>query len=159
MAQTIQEADLRREDAESLLIIEQARYNRLRQMEAELDALRADENAALAEIPDFDNVQSVVRTLNAALAGAESYNLVFSPVTYSGHIVSRTIDMNFTCWGYDMAKGIVRQLYDAPYRCQITAFTFLSTGDSTDITAGDLSVKLTITFFEYTPQVSEPAGG
>lgn len=152
VVQTIESAGIRQEDAESQLLIEQARARRLRQMEEELAALRDDGGAALAEIPDYDNAQEVVRVLNAALAGSDGYNLVFSPVSFSGSIASRAIDMSFTCQGYGEAKGIIQQLYRAPYRCQITGLALTSSGESGDVTQGTLSVKLTIVFYEYAQQ-------
>lgn len=154
VSSTIQLAQLREEDAQSQLMIEEARSQRLHQMEQELAALDTGSSASLAKIPDYDNVQNVVRLLNGALSASGGYNLVFSPVTFSGHIASRTIDMSFTCGGYAAAKSIVSQLSGAPYRSQITGLTLVSDGENGELTTSHLSAKLTITFFEYTQEAA-----
>ena len=155
VSRTITQATARQEDAETLLTVERAKLARLEQMEGELAQLKAQGGAGAAAIADYDNVQRVVQVLNSALSGADSYNLLFSPVTFDGHIASRTIDMVFTCTGYRTAKDIITQLYDAPYRCRISAVALMAEEEGGEISGGLLTAKLTITFYEYTQFVTE----
>lgn len=155
--QAITEASLRREDADALIVVEEARAAKLDQMKQELEKLSNGSVSHVSEIASYDNVQNVVQMLHGALSQADHYNLVFSPVTFDGHIVSRPIDMTFNCAQYDTAKSIISSLYASPYRCEISSLTLLSQSKEAgaDISKDAVSVKLTITFYEYSEKVVE----
>lgn len=149
-------AQVRQADAETQIMVEQIKAQRLREMKDALAQLALEPQGTVSEIATYDNVQNVVRTLNSALSPADSYNLVFSPVTFEGHIASRTIDMLFSCGSYTDARGIISRLYASPYRCAISALSL--TAQNTDgaprLDRDGVSVKLTITFFEYAQQAA-----
>ena len=96
--------------------------------------------------------RQVVSTLNAALSAADSYNLIFGAVTFEEHIASRPIDMTFTCGSYAAARDIVAGLYASPYRCAITALALTAAredGGTAQLARDAVSVRLTITYYEY----------
>lgn len=149
-AAAVERARLREETAQDQIVVEEAMLGKLTQMRQALDGLNQDTEQS--EIAAYDNMQNVVRILNDALSRSQSYNLIFSPVTFDGNLASRTIDMTFTCGSYDDARAILKTLDQGPYRCRITALTMLAENpaEAADTIYRDgVSVKLTITFFEY----------
>ena len=75
----IADAQIRQADAETQIMVEQIKAQRLQEMEDALAQLALEPQGTVSEIATYDNVQNVVRTLNSALSPADSYNLVFSP--------------------------------------------------------------------------------
>lgn len=153
---TVAEAAVRKENAESTMMIETAKLAKMRKMQAALAELS---EGTQADVPDYDNAKEVIRLLNRALSQADEYDLSFPPVEMNGQIACRTIDMTFTCNGYDTAKNIMQVLYDSPYRCEITALSFVDEDREEDapasIETGKLAANATVRFYEFAPQEAE----
>lgn len=151
VSQTISDAGLRQADAETSIMLEEIRASKLARMKEELaeEAKRGHSS----EIPDYDNVERVVRLLNQALSAADSYNLAFTPVSVEEHIATRTIAMNFTCGSYAQAKEIIGELYRSPYRSQINALSLNAQprerGQAGSVETDPVAVQMTVTFYEY----------
>ena len=144
-------------DAETELIVLEAKAQSLEQMRSELDELKA-QPGTLAETPRYDNLQHVIALLNTAMANTGDYTLSFQPVETpeEGNIVRRVIDMTFTCGSYDAARSVVKTLHDGPYRCQISTITAAPVRDekqagdapASALREGAVQITLTITYFE-----------
>lgn len=151
---TVADANSRQSAAESELLIDTAKLMQMRQMQSALDELSADSKAI---VPDYDNAQQVVNLLNKAMLYADSYDLSFRSIAVDGQIVSRPIDLNFTCADYSAAKAILTVLHDGPYRCDITAFTIaendsLEAEEYASVAEGSVKCSLTATFYEFLAQ-------
>lgn len=142
---TLLDAAQRQSAAESELTVASARLEQMHQMQAALDGLA---QTAEADVPDYDNAQNVVNLLNQAMALSDEYSLSFQPVTMSGAIATRAIDMSFTCADYGTSKQILRTLLDSPYRCRVTSVS-LSCGDNGDIRQSTVTVTASVVFYEY----------
>lgn len=112
-------------------------------MERELDKIFAESDNPLA-LPDYDNLQPVMRELNTVLSSAKNYSLSFANVDNTQSVVRREISVNFTCGGYNAAKNILQRLDDSPYRCMLNNVSItLGQKDSEQV-----SVTASIVYFE-----------
>lgn len=145
----------RTEDVNLNLTVLTAKKQRMDQMQAELDKLLAQPNTA--EIPAYDNLEQVMAYLNYVLAFTDKYSLSFAGVQQSdgASIVRRPLALSFECQNYELARLVVDQLQNCPYRCQISNLS-LSTvtlqgadrEQELSLTETAVSVSLTVTFFE-----------
>ena len=131
------------EACELLIDTAQIQLAEKQRMERELEEIFARDPEPLG-LADYDNLQPVMVELNTILASAQNYSLSFATVDASKSIVRREISVNFTCGGYDTAKGILRQLHDSLYRCMLNNIT-VSLGRGND---GSVSVNGSIVYFE-----------
>ncbi len=140
-------AETRLADAEDAQLLEQARLHQMRQMEAELEKLKADGAAKAAEIPAYDNIENVMVQLNAILSAAQEYSLTFSEVAFGEDgTVSRPIQMTFTAVSYAAARTILNDLYHGWYRCSLSG---MSVSADEDVSRDSpVNVSLTVTFYE-----------
>ena len=161
-ANSVMEYELQIIAVEDEITAEQARAQKLAQMRADLERVMGSGNRA--EIPDYDNVQNVVRELNRVLAAAEEYNLTFNSVSFEGQLARRVIKMSFTCADFASAYNIIDRLYACQYRCQIGDLSMsairpeavrmeiggvgASVTRRADIAADRVSVQMDITFYE-----------
>lgn len=147
----VQEAMLtaaeRRNEAETATTVEVARLQQMRAMEEELAQLKAEGNEANAELPDYDNVQSVMSQLNAILATAREYELTFDEVQIGEEgLVARPIRLSFIARNYRTARIIINKLYHCRFRCGLSDITVLC--EETDVSTEPVEVHLTVTFYE-----------
>jgi len=147
------DAQNRRADAESALVLEQAKLQQMQDMEDELTKLRA-EGAAKAEIPDYDNVENVMVQLDTILAAASRYSLTFQDVTFGDELVSRPVSLSFDADSYASAHGILTALYQCPYRCTLGDLNVASARDAS-VNAGPVSVSVTVTFYERITEAAQ----
>lgn len=154
--QAMDEAYLRYEAAENQIVNEKVKAAQLDNMRTKLAEL--NESGERKEVARYDNVHNVVTLLNEALAPATTFQISFRPVEIEGQIVSRAVDMYYTCDGFRGAQSILETLRNSPYRCELTSVSFHAEEvRSGDIFADAVSVRLTVVFFEYTDAVQEPA--
>ena len=122
----------------------QDRLKEKQRMEKELDAIFA-ENSNPVALPDYDNLQPVMRELNTVLAAARNYNLSFANVDSTQSVVRREISVNFNCGSYNAAKNILQRLDDSLYRCMLNNIN-ITLNDNRD--GGQASVTASIVYFE-----------
>lgn len=142
-------------DAESELIVLQAKARRQNEMEAELEKLKS--STIYAETPKYDNLQAVITTLNSIMAETNDYSLNFQPVVQAedGNIIRREISMKFTSGTYDQARRVITRLHDGAFRCQISdlSISAIAPADAgqgyvATLDKNSVDVSLTITYFE-----------
>lgn len=141
-----QRIQIETEEAQTALMLLQARATVLDRMQSQIEDAIDDPNAPQAA--DYDNLQNVMRELNAALAGAAAYDLRFDAVEppEDGNIARRVIRMGFSCATYEQARSILIRLASGPYRSQIGNCSIdLHNRDSE---REQVTVELVITYFE-----------
>lgn len=146
MQDALNTAENRRLAAEDAVFLEQGKLAQIRRMQAELDALKADGAQQTTEIPPYDNIENVMVELDTLLAGAQTYDLTFSPVEKEDTLVSRPIQMRFTAVDYAAAKQILTQLDQCRYRCVLSELSMAAQDSLAG--SGVVTVTVTVTFYE-----------
>ncbi len=98
-----------------------------------------------------------MNALNGIVGKASTYNFSFQDPVGSGSTVRRNIDISFTANNYSDAETIIRELYSCEYRLLIQDMT-ISPVTYDDLETGDVSVNMTVTFFETTDGASTTEG-
>ena len=130
------------QSSRDLLAQTQAMADRQRQMERELEELRAGDPASAA-MPDYDNIQSVMVELNRVLADAQTYTLRFSSAQPEGDVMARRVELPFTCGSYADARAILQRLHDSQLRCRLEDLSIVQGED------GSVQVDAAAVFYEY----------
>lgn len=139
-------AQERQAAASDAVMVEQVKLERLKTMQAELDALNAQDAEQTGILPGYDNVKNVMVQLNAILSTTQEYSLQFDEVVFGDELISRPISMSFTAANYSAARSVLNHLYHGYYRCALSNLTVSSEQDVTRDTP--VTVNLTVTFYE-----------
>lgn len=143
------------EELSTQITVLQVKNARMQAMQKELDAILAQPNAA--QVPSYDNLEQVMVFLNTVLTSADDYTLSFQGLSAGedSGILRRGMSLSFTCSSYELARNMVQQLQDCPYRCQLKELSIApAKADSTKsgaqppLTSGAVTVTLGVTFFE-----------
>ena len=130
------------QESQDLLAQTQALADRQREMEAELEALQAQDPAP-RPMPDYDNLQAVMVELNRVLADAQTYTLRFSSAQPEGDVMARRVELPFTCGSYADAHAILQRLHDSQLRCRLEDLSIVQGED------GSVQVDAAAVFYEY----------
>ena len=138
--------------------LEQVRSEKIRQMREQIETGLKEYPG---EVKTYDNVKAEIEALNGILNAAKSFEVSFQQPTASGNAVRRRVDITFLAESYASARLIIRQLHDCEYRDMITTLSmnpdsrrFVSENgiyyytSLTDLQNGDVTVKLSLTFYE-----------
>ena len=138
--------------------VEQGRARRIQEMLAQIE-IGVKEYPG--EVKTYDNVKSEIETLNGILNAAKSFEVTFQQPTANGNNVRRRVDIKFVARNYASARAIIRQLHDSEYRCMITTLSMSPASrrfvhengiyyytSYTDLQNGDVSVNLSLNFYE-----------
>jgi len=139
-------AQARLADAQDALLVEQTKLAQMQNMEKELETLKKNGTSPAAQIPEYDNIENVMVQLGGILGAASNYQLTFSDLKFGDDYVARPIQMTFTAGSYQVARTILRELSDCPYRCAVSEIT-ASAGEG-DIAAEPVKVEATVIFYE-----------
>lgn len=121
----------------------QVRLVEKRRMEAELAEIFAA-NPNPIGLPDYDNLQPVMKELNTVLANTQDYNLSFATVDASQNVVRRQISVSYSSENYAAAKQVLQRLNNSSqYRCMLNDISI-----SERHVDGEVTVKGTIVYFE-----------
>jgi len=146
IAENISAVKLETQDIQSELAIENARLSNMSSMQAELDSFLSGGELIVAEIPDYDNIQLLMKEFNQILSQAISYNLTLSNIDFTQGIARRPVNMTFSANSYIMAKEILANLVNCKYRNLLGALNI--SAPSGNLGQGVITVKLDITFYE-----------
>lgn len=146
---TLERTENQLADLETDIQIQEIRAQQLSEMRAELEELKAD-SSPVKELPEYDNAKGVVALLDAALINSIEYSLNFVPVVFDTEngVVIREIQMTFTCGSYLDARQTIKNLYDGPFRCEISMFKISTVEKETTVADGGLSISLAIKYYE-----------
>ena len=140
--ETIKQYDT--EDLETELLIEQTRAQNIMDMEAEMKNAKAQTGSVVAS---YSNIKNEISALNDIFSAASTYNFDFNQAIKDGDAVRRDISVSFTAGSYSTAESIIAKLHDCKYRCLIRNIS-INTSSGEGIGSGEVSVSLTVTFFE-----------
>ena len=133
-------------DIESQMELEQARAQRIKMMNQEMEANKEE---SVGVVATYDNIKNEMNALNEIVGKASTYNFSFDDPVGSGSTVRRNITISFTADNYADAETIIRELYSCEYRLLIQDMT-ISPYTYDVLETGDVSVNMTVTFFETT---------
>lgn len=143
----MQDAADRIATADTDLVVETARYLKMRDMEKELEELTAAGQMDKYDLPDYDNLRDVMFRLNALLLPADKYTLTFGELDCNEDgLVSRPIHMTLTARNYATARSIINSIHQCRFPCRIDSIS-ISAGKR-DISDNPVEVSLTVTFYE-----------
>ncbi len=133
--------------AQDELTIYQARLAKQERMQAELDAIFA-ENENPPAMTMYDNSRNVMSQLSRIITPVTSdYSVSFATVDTEPQVVRRHISVSFSAGGYEAARDILQALHDSEYRCMIDHFRLDI--EQRQHAAGKVSASAQITYFEY----------
>ncbi len=130
------------------ITLEMAKLTKIKEMQAKI------EEAALTErfktsIPDYDNLENVMKQLDTVLSSSTDYKLSFSPTTEESGLLYRPIDVEFDCANYGTARSIIDKIYASPFKSMIDTLSVDNTEyKETDITTSPVKVTMTVIFIE-----------
>lgn len=149
LAARIADTEARLAETTDSIMIENIRYQRMQEMQAELEHQNEAQLGADSIIPAFNNIESVMVQLDAILSQSDEYSLSFSPlssISEDDRLVLRPIQMNFQAKNYTLAKKILSDLEGCPYRCSISDISLSASNDVYQ--NSPVSANLTVTFYE-----------
>lgn len=133
-------------EVEDQILLADAKVAKMKQMEAELNAILNGEAGEVKELPEYDNSQNVMNSLSIILASADSYNISFSNVSTEESTVRRNVVLEYDCSDYATAKSILTAIHDGPYRCLLKDFYLSKSGKNEN---DSYHIVVDITYFEY----------
>lgn len=122
------------------LVMAQARAVGLKQMQQELEAMKASDTE-IKEVPPFDNSKKLMESLHLILGQAVQYTVNFSGISEEDGIVRRNVNLSYQCTTYDAARTILQNIHDGKYPCVLLDVSI--GGEET------YAVSASLTFFEY----------
>lgn len=114
-------------------------------MQAELEEIFKMPEDQITTMPDYDNVEDLMRKFNVIFEGTK-YTLSFSVEQAKDGIVTRPIQFTFRADNYEKAKTVIDDLTHTGYRCLLTNLSVSPA--SGDVESDALSISGTITFYE-----------
>jgi len=142
---TVSQAPQLISDAQDQLAVEQAKNQNIKKMQTELQGNQTS-GRTMSEIPDYDNSQALMIELNGILIKADTYNVNFMPLSQTGNIVRRQMQLSFTAADYDTAESIIKSISESKYRNLITSLSM--TSKDNDVKNGTVNVSVSVTYFE-----------
>ena len=142
---TVSQAPQLISDAQDQLAVEQAKNQNIKKMQTELQGNQTS-GRTMSEIPDYDNSQAPMIELNGILIKADTYNVNFMPLSQTGNIVRRQMQLSFTAADYDTAESIIKSISESKYRNLITSLSM--TSKDNDVKNGTVNVSVSVTYFE-----------
>lgn len=148
---TTRAAQLRVQDAEAQLVVEEIKLEKMNSMQADLAAIKNNPEVHVAMIPDYDNIQLLMVELNNILANSSGYNLNFLDIDFTEGLARRTINMSYEAVNYTTAKSIFEALVTCKYKSLVGSVGFTVSGKD-NLKNGAVLVQLDITFYEFYQQ-------
>ena len=84
-------------DVQDNIATAQVMLQKKQTMQKELDAIFSQSDGEPTKIPDYDNVQAVIKELNQILSASDEYSVNFGPLEDSNNsIVRRPVGLSFS---------------------------------------------------------------
>ena len=137
-------------DAESEIVIDQARAAQIGSMKEAIEAhVAAGEQAV--EVPEYDNMTPLMGELNSVLAAADTYSISFDDVDVdsAAGYVRRGAKIEFGCDSYGAAESLVNVLANGRFPCSIDSVSITdNTAGTSRSTGSNVSTTLHLTYLE-----------
>jgi len=132
---------------QDIMVAEAGTLAEKKRMETELAEIRA--SADFKEIPDYDNIQNVIKEMDGILqSNSADYSLYFKEIVETDNIVRRTILMDYKTETYQQARAVVNALHACKYPNQISDLAYTYLEDESGNQGQAVEVNLTVTFYE-----------
>lgn len=130
------------------IMMETARLKKIKEMEKKIEeASTAD--GFKTQIPNYDNLEKVMKQMDSILSATTEYKLAFAPITEEDSLVYRPIEAEFNCANYATAKNIIQQIYKSPFKSLIDNLSVDNVEyDDTNIVTSPVKVTMTVVFIE-----------
>ena len=102
---------------EDSIMSEEKKASAIKKMQEEMQEAQEVQSG---EVSTYDNFKAEANALNAIFAQADSFNFNFSRPVADGDAVRREIAISFTASNYVVARNILQQIHDCPYRTLIS---------------------------------------
>ncbi len=124
------------------------KLKKIQEMQKEIEEA-AQSDGYKAKIPDYDNLENVMKLLDAFLGSATEYKLSFSALSEESGLLYRPIDVEFHCGNYAAALDIIQKIYTSPYKSVIDSISVDNDGSQDgDIVNYPVTVSMTVIFIE-----------
>jgi len=151
-------------DVQDNIATAQVMLQKKQTMQKELDAIFSQSDGEPTKIPDYDNVQAVIKELNQILSASDEYSINFGSLEDSNNsIVRRPVGLSFSCGTYEAVRSILGQLGSSEYRSLITDVSVVrsdenaQTGQTGTENKTELyTVTADINFYEYSQTPVNP---
>ncbi|MDD4844011.1 MAG: hypothetical protein PHU31_06745 [Anaerotignum sp.] len=124
------------------------KLKKIQEMQKEIEEA-AQTDGYKTKIPDYDNLENVMKLLDAFLGSATEYKLSFSVLSEESSLLYRPIDVEFQCGNYAAALDIIQKIYTSPYKSVIDSISVDNDGSQDgDIVNYPVTVSMTVIFIE-----------
>lgn len=111
------------------------------------------------EIAVYNNLANEVAEVGNILNGnAEDISIQWNEPVWDNPLVRRQADISFETGSYDSAKSLIQSMINCRYRNVVTDLDISSDNDEALGETDEVTVSLTITFFETTDNASTTQG-
>ncbi|WP_304509865.1 hypothetical protein [Anaerotignum sp.] len=130
------------------IVLEAAKQKKIREMQKKIQEASQREEFK-TRIPDYDNLENVMKLLDQFLGSSTEYNLAFSPITEEGSLIHRPIEVEYSCGNYEAALDIIQKIYTSPYKSMIDSISVdnIEYADD-DIVNDPVKVTMIVIFIE-----------
>lgn len=112
-----------------------------------------------SEVAVYDNLANEVSELGSILgSSARNINITWNDPTVSGTTVRRSADISFDTTGYTAARSLIENIVECRYRNVVTDLDIAGNNDASLENTDDVTVSLTVTFFETTDGATSTKG-
>lgn len=137
------------------LTIVQAKAVKYKSMQEAIAAESTNEG----EVAVYNNLANEVSEMGRILNGnAQDISINWNTPTLTDTVVRRTADMAFVTTSYLNAKALVNNIINCKYRNVVTDLEITSNNDEALSSSNDISVSLSVTFFETANGASSTQG-
>jgi hypothetical protein len=103
-------------------------------------------------LPEYDNIEPLMGSLNAIMAPATNYSFGFGAIdTSKNAYVQRPVSANFNCSTYDGVEKIVKALANGPYACILGTMN-IKPSNGTKVNSGPTGCSVQLVFLEKYPE-------
>lgn len=147
VTETLETADSQIENLKIQGDVLEARAIKMNNMKKEIEQLKASGNAV--DIPEYDNLATVITFLNTVLSGKEDYVATFAEPTLGGdNIARRSVQISFTAPSYESAKAAVEALQNCPFLCRVDGVQMAPANNASLTNSKSVATSVTIVFYE-----------
>lgn len=145
--------------ANDQIVTDTLKIKKIDEMEDAIAKYKA-EGTVPAVVPEYDNVQALMASLNAVLSGTADYDMTFEDVAVNeSGLVQRGVQLSFECGSYEQARSVLDALVNSGFPCSVDEYTITDneaqrSGNARNAGSGSgtkqqpFSVDVHLTFYE-----------
>ena len=133
------------DNIESEVMIYEAQYEKMKQMEAYVTEHRNDKRG---EIALYNNLANEISELGSIFSDVNNLSISWSNPTLKDATVRRDASISFSTVGYDNAVSLLRRLNNSVYRILISDLSIGCEGNNVLSDNNTINVSVRVTFYE-----------